>query len=203
MTRTIRHLLCASILALSLVAVLSASSDAKKRECSTITKCRESITWNHSVIASLSTRLAIADGVAPGGRAVPLCHRLSSCQRLQREQEHSRIWAEGAWQRLIHDNSIVGAERIVRYRFTTCGGPAKAAEAAQIVGWESGWQRFNVNAAGDTSWWQIERPAHPEVSLEQAEDAWVSTGIAERWSACGQNWDPTWSSVRDHGRDWD
>lgn len=173
-----------------------------KHQCSTITRCRHAITWNHSVVASVNARLAIADNRTPGGRAAPVCHQLVSCRLVLRQQVHARVWAEGAWQHFTHDNTVAGAERIVRYRFTTCGGPIRAQQAHSIVGWESGWKRYNINGAGDTSWWQIERPAHPEVSLAAAEDAWTSTGIAVRWSHCGENWDPAWSSVRDHGMNW-
>jgi hypothetical protein len=181
---------------------LAAPSAAAKAPHQTVAALRVAIRWNHTVVTTLNRRIAIANDRAGGGRANPTCHAIESCRLLLRRQQHARIWAEGAWQRLITSETPSGAMRIVRYRFHGCGATA-VARAISIVGWESRWERFNVNAAGDTGWWQIELPAHPDVSYAQATDAWESTGIAVRWSKCGANWSPTWSSVRDHGKDWD
>lgn len=98
--------------------------------------------------------------------------------------------------------TVANAHRVVRYQFHDCGAEATA-EALQIVGWESSWQRYNVNAAGDTGWWQFELPAHPDISTAEAEDVQWSTERARRDSHCGRDWSPEWSSVRDHGKNWD
>lgn len=189
-----------------------AIANASTRPCKPIAKCRTSIAWNHQVINTLNGRLAIANGRAGGGRSTPACHTLAACQRLQRSQSSSRIWAEEAWTRLTHDETKHGAMRVVRYLFHPCGKTAQV-RAALIVGWESSWLRFNINGAGDTSWWQVEKGAdsppghgydpHPDVTVAQAEDDWASTEIAVRWSKCGTDFSPTWTSVRDHGKDWD
>jgi hypothetical protein len=192
-------------------AQLRTEHTVRSTPCSTITRCRKAAAWNHSIVVDRNLKLAIANGRAGGGRDLRSCHTLGDCRRLAAEQKHARLWSEAAWRHLRHDNTPQGAMRIVRYRFHPCGRVAQA-RAHLIVGWESRWQRFNINGAGDTSWWQIEKGSdsppghgwdpHPDISVAQAEDAWESTGIAVRWSRCGADWSPTWTSVRDHGMDW-
>lgn len=185
-----------------LASMYEASSYAATKRCPSITTCRTAIAWNHAIVVDVNRRLAIANNRAGGGRAAPpTCHRIESCRDVLARQKHARLWAEGAWQRLRHDNSPAGAMRIVRYRFHPCGKVAQA-RAHLIVGWESGWIRTNVNGAFDTGWWQFELTAHPDITVAEAEDAWWSTGRAVRDSKCGRDWSPEWSSVRDHGKTW-
>lgn len=177
----------------------------------TISSLRAAIAWNHSVLNATNGRIAIANGRAGGGRSTPACHTLTGCTHLLASQKHSRVWSQQTWVRIRHDETPNGARRVVRYLFHPCGKTAQV-RAALIVGWESAWLRFNINGAGDTSWWQIEKGAdsppghgydpHPDVTVAQAEDDWASTEIAVRWSKCGTDFSPTWTSVRDHGKDW-
>lgn len=207
-----RTALAVAVLALLLVGAPSAlGGAAKPKTCKTIGCLRSAIAWNHGVLNATNARIAIANGRAGGGRSTPKCHTLSGCAHLLSSQKHSRIWSQGTWGHIRHDNTPAGAMRVVRYLFAPCGRVAQI-RAHLIVGWESGWKRFEINGAGDTSWWQIEKGSdsppghgwdpHPDVAVEQAEDAWQSTEIAVRWSKCGRDFSPIWTSVRDHGRDW-
>lgn len=197
MTRTTRTIV-ALIVVLSTVYGVQTASAAS---CSTVAKCRPSIAWNHQVVTVLNGRLAIANDRAAGGRTAPVCHKLVDCQRVQRQQVHSRIWAEGAWQRLKVDESPAGLDRDINYIWHQCGSENEA-RGHLVVRWESHRNHLSVNAAGDTGSWQFELPAHPDITVAEAESNWWSTMRAERDSDCGRVMSPEWSSVADHGYWW-
>lgn len=204
MNRTTR--IAVTIVALNIVALgvgrlVGEATSATHRPCPSITKCRESISWNHSIVATVNERLAIADGVAASGGRVIVCHTLPTCQALQHQQESARIWAEGAWQGLQLDWSPNGLHRITRYLFHQCGSEATM-RALNVEGWESDFNHLSQNAALDTGPWQYELPAHPDISYSEAVDGWWSTERAVRDTDCGVVWSPMWSSVEDHGFWW-
>lgn len=173
--------------------------------CKTVKQCRSVAHYNRSIVTRDQARFRVARGQASGKTRVvaaeSTCHTVQTCRAAVFKVVKARKWNETTWHRVFTSNTASDAMLVVRYDFASCG-PAAQAEAHDIVGWESGWVRFNINGAGDTSWWQFERPAHPDISLSEAEDIEWSTQRAKRDSKCGRDWSPEWSSVRDHGKDW-
>lgn len=199
-----RMRLAATTLPVVVALLLAAPAAGASSKCETVRQCRAAASWHHSIRQTYAKRIATAEGRALPRKAsaVSEIHSVQEGRLAVARAVKGEAWARATWAHVRSDNSVAGAERIVRYRFAPCGAEAQR-RAHLIVGWESGWSRYNQNAAGDTGWWQIELPAHRDVSYAQATDAWESTGIAVRWSRCGSDFSPTWSAVRDNGQSWD
>lgn len=177
-----------------IVAALSLGTITAAAAPPTVRELRHAIAWNHSVVVDMNARLAVANGRAGGSRTLPACHSPRACTIQLRQQQHARRFALGAYRHLLADNSRAGAQRVVRYRFHPCGAIA-VTHAFDVVEHESGWDRDSVNSAGDTSWWQFELPAHPDISVAEARDIDWSTKRAVRDSDCGRNFSPEWTAA--------
>lgn len=209
--RNVRRILCSAIMLLSVWAVFTAPTEAAGGGrvgpgCQTVRACRVAAHYNRSIVIRDQARFRVARRQSVVKVRYPAaettCHTVKVCRQRVAVVVKLKNQQEKAWHVVLTSNTVYSAHLVVNWVFASCG-PVAQTEATDIVGWESDWIRTNINGAGDTGWWQFELPAHPDISVRNAEDILWSSQRAKRDSKCGRDWSPEWSSVRDHGRDWD